>query len=241
MRFFHRISRIPDEQTDDTDHQEIAASVFIILLNALTHTMNWFVYHICRVTLLLIQGNLKSLRVLVHFHAQRNFSIILHLLETRQPHANTPAHAHRTLSYPHTHPIHSIDIFIGNIFSLCTCSLLIGESAQKQGTTPDRFTNLDELYRNQLSYSRPLSPSSDDCHRRHWIQNIHIQMQWETKQNQNQNWSHLHLKEMLLRSVSLCKMDTNSIFHKQSLASIPKKNWKINLGANAKPKNKIRI
>lgn len=37
----------------------------------------------------------------------------------------------------------------------------VGESAQRPGT-PDGFLNTDELFRNQLSYSRPLSPSSDD-------------------------------------------------------------------------------
>lgn len=37
----------------------------------------------------------------------------------------------------------------------------LGESAQKQGTT----ANIDETFKDQLSYSRPLSPSSDDyCH-----------------------------------------------------------------------------
>lgn len=38
--------------------------------------------------------------------------------------------------------------------------LILGESAQKQGT-PERF-NIEEIFKNQLSYSRPLSPSSDD-------------------------------------------------------------------------------
>lgn len=38
--------------------------------------------------------------------------------------------------------------------------LILGESAQKQGT-PERF-NIEEILKNQLSYSRPLSPSSDD-------------------------------------------------------------------------------
>lgn len=40
--------------------------------------------------------------------------------------------------------------------------LILGESAQKQGT-PERFTsNIEDIFKNQFSYSRPLSPSSDD-------------------------------------------------------------------------------
>lgn len=40
--------------------------------------------------------------------------------------------------------------------------LILGESAQKQGT-PERFTaNIEEIFQNQFAYSRPLSPSSDD-------------------------------------------------------------------------------
>lgn len=36
--------------------------------------------------------------------------------------------------------------------------IFLGESAQKQGTT----ANIDEIFNDQLSYSRPIPPSSDD-------------------------------------------------------------------------------
>lgn len=47
-------------------------------------------------------------------------------------------------------------------FSLWIISQFLGESAQKQGT-PERYTaNIEDILKNQFSYSRPLSPSSDD-------------------------------------------------------------------------------